>query len=52
MYSIMKHIKLFENFSREYLKTNNNSLVAFYTDKLGDFLLERDILKKLELFMV
>ena len=46
----MKHIKLFENFSREYLKTNNNSLVAFYTDKLGDFLLERDILKKLELF--
>lgn len=46
----MKHLKLFENFSREYLKTNNNSLVAFYTDKLGDFLLERDILKKLELF--
>lgn len=46
----MKHLKLFENFSREYLKANNNSLVAFYTDKLGDFLLERDILKKLELF--
>ena len=46
----MKHIKLFENFSREYLKTNNNSLVAFYTDKLGDFWLEKELLEKLELF--
>jgi len=41
----MKHIKLFENFSREYLKANNNSLVAFYTDKLVDFSLERRYLK-------
>jgi hypothetical protein len=46
----MKHIKLFENFSREYLKTNNNSLVAFYVDKLGDFWLEKDLLEKLEKF--
>ena len=46
----MKHIKLFENFSREYLKTNNNSLVAFYTDKLGDFWLEKELLEELESF--
>lgn len=46
----MKYLKLFENFSREYLKANNNSLVAFYTDKLVDFSLEKEILKKLELF--
>jgi hypothetical protein len=46
----MKHIKLFENFSREYLKTNNNSLVSFYADKLGDFWLEKELLEKLEQF--
>jgi hypothetical protein len=46
----MKHIKLFENFSREYVKANNNSLVAFYTEQLGDFWLEKDLLEKLELF--
>jgi hypothetical protein len=44
----MKHIKLFENFSREYLKTNNNSLAAFYADKLGDFWLEKELLEKLK----
>lgn len=46
----MKHIKLFENFSREYLKANNNSLVAAYADKLGDFWLEEELIKKLEQF--
>jgi ribosomal protein S18 acetylase RimI-like enzyme len=46
----MKHIKLFENFSRDYVKANNNSLAAFYTEQLGDFWLEKDLLEKLELF--
>ena len=43
----MKHIKLFENFSREYLKTNNNSLTDFYFKKLQDFSLEDTVLTKL-----
>ena len=46
----MKHIKLFENFSREYLKTNNNSLAAVYANQLGDFTLEQELLRKLEIF--
>jgi hypothetical protein len=46
----MKHIKLFENFSREYLKSNSGSLVSAYADKLEDFWLERELIEKLEQF--
>lgn len=46
----MKHIKLFENFSRDYLKQNNNSLTAFYSGKLSSFNLEKRVLDLLEEF--
>lgn len=46
----MKHIKLFENFSWDYLKNNNKSLGDFYADKLETFDLEQTILEKLDAF--
>lgn len=46
----MKHIKLFENFSRDYLKQNNNSLTAFYSGKLSSFNLEAKVLDLLAEF--
>lgn len=46
----MKHIKLFENFSRDYLKQNNNSLTAFYSSKLSSFNLEKKVLELLDTF--
>ena len=46
----MKYIKLFENFSWDYLKNNNKSLGDFYADKLETFDLEQTILEKLDVF--
>lgn len=46
----MKHIKLFENFSRDYLKQNNNSLTAFYSGKMTSFNLEKKVLDLLDAF--
>ena len=46
----MKYIKLFENFSWDYLKNNNKSLGDFYADKLETFDLEQTILEKLDAF--
>lgn len=46
----MKHIKLFENFSRDYLQANSGSLTKAYSDKLADFSLEEILVNELDAY--